>query len=161
MCLCVFCGRAVVAPTECTWENTTWRTTTRLVPWLSAPPRSLSMRTGTLTESGRLRLLPSSVRLDYILLFLPFCCKCCSHAHQHSVSKRIICIHAPVTILPWSSWQLPSPSLIPSWLPVCPPLVTSCLTMLPATWLAGAVSGVSYTNLRHKDTKDNNVLSYP
>lgn len=55
-----YCGQAAVAPTECTWENTAWTPTMRVVPSPSAPPRSSSTRTGTLTESGGLSHFPSS-----------------------------------------------------------------------------------------------------
>lgn len=47
----MFCVRAAAAPTEFTWANTTWRTTTRPAPSPSAPLRSSSTRTGTPTES--------------------------------------------------------------------------------------------------------------
>lgn len=136
-----YCGQAAVAPTECTWENTAWTPTTRVVPSPSAPPRSSSTPTGTLTESGGLSHFPSSCLVDCWWVYP------CS---LRSVCNCVVCIHTLVTTLPWSSWRLPSPSLIPSWLPVFPPLETSCPTMLPATWLAGAVFGVSSTRQRKK-----------
>lgn len=49
----IFCfyAQAAVTPTGSTWENTTWLIMS-LVPLPSVLPRSLSMRLGTLTESG-------------------------------------------------------------------------------------------------------------
>lgn len=126
-----FCDKTEVAPTESCWENTTWRWTTRLVPWPSAPPSSLSTLTGTPTESctnnRAWRYLPMMV------LLLCSYYKCC------------VCVPSSGMTLPWSSWQLPSRCRTPSCLPVCPALEKYCLTMLPATSPAGDASGVSST----------------
>lgn len=46
-----FYAQAAVPPTGSSWENTTC-SVMKLAKWPSVPPRSLSMRGGTHTESG-------------------------------------------------------------------------------------------------------------
>lgn len=106
-----------------------------LLPLPSVPPRSLSMKLGTLTGSG-------GSLATFFSALLPV---------DHFALKSVVCVSCLVaTTLRWSSWRLLSRKATLSFLPVFLQLARSCRTILPATWPDGAVSGVSAWNKRRE-----------